>query len=221
MTAEELINQMIPPLKMTDSAQKAIQWMEELRINQLPVVENNLYKGLINEDIIFQHGVEDALIKDLPLMCSNVFAYYHQHFYEILKIANSYNIEVVAILDEADEFLGVATVNDTLVAFADSTALQEPGGIFILLLSPRDYSLTEISRLIESNNAKILSTYVNQNSQDSSKINVTIKVNVTDLSRIMATFERFDYKIIGKFQSEANQDVDKERYEQLMKYLNI
>ncbi|TAF65166.1 MAG: CBS domain-containing protein [Cytophagales bacterium] len=221
MTAEELINQMIPPLKTTDSLEKALKWMEELKISQLPVVENNQYKGLVSEELIFAKTDNQHIVADLPLIAPEVKAYYHQHFYEILKLANSHAVEVVAIMDEANQFLGVVTVNDTLVAFADSTALQEPGGILVLLLDPRDYSLSEISRLIESNNAKILSTYINQNSQDKNKINVTIKTNVLDLSRIIATFERFGYQIIAKFQTNDSVDTDKERLEMLLKYLNI
>ena len=56
MIAEELINQMIPALKPTDTAEKAILWMEELKTNQLPVIENRMFKGLITEDIILERN---------------------------------------------------------------------------------------------------------------------------------------------------------------------
>lgn len=221
MIAEELINHMIPPLKPTDSINKGLNWMEELRVNQLPVVDNGDYVGLIGEDIIYKYNNHDALIKDLQLIGQNVYVSYDQHFYDVLKLADRHGIEVIPVLGEENNFLGVVTMNDTLSAFAKSTAMKEAGGIFVLWMDQRDYSLTEISRLVESNNAKILSTYIAEDNQDPSKINVTIKVDKTDLTRIVATFERFGYRIVAKFQTAENQEIDKERLDILFKYLDI
>jgi predicted transcriptional regulator len=221
MIAEELINHMIPPLKPTDSINKGLTWMEELRVNQLPVVDNGEYIGLIGEDIIYKYNNQNALIKDLQLFGQDIFVSYYQHFYDVLKIADTYSVEVIPVLGEESNFLGVVTMNDTLSAFAKSTAMKEPGSIFVLWMDQRDYSLTEISRLVESNNAKILSTYIATDNQDPSKINVTIKVDKTDLARIISTFERFSYRIIAKFQATENQEIDKERLDILFRYLDL
>ncbi|NJO00896.1 MAG: hypothetical protein HC880_03685 [Bacteroidia bacterium] len=90
-----------------------------------------------------------------------------------------------------------------------------------MLIDTRDYSLTEISRLVESNNAKILSTHISRDKEDYTKLRVTLKINKIDLNRIVATFERFNYRIIAKFQSADNVEMDKERIDLLFKYLNI
>lgn len=195
--------------------------MEELRVNQLPVVDNGEYIGLIGEDIIYKYNNQNALIKDLQLFGQDIFVSYYQHFYDVLKIADTYSVEVIPVLGEESNFLGVVTMNDTLSAFAKSTAMKEPGSIFVLWMDQRDYSLTEISRLVESNNAKILSTYIATDNQDPSKINVTIKVDKTDLARIISTFERFSYRIIAKFQATENQEIDKERLDILFRYLDL
>ncbi|MCU0443707.1 MAG: CBS domain-containing protein [Microscillaceae bacterium] len=221
MIAEDLINPMIPPLKLTDKVQKAIQWMEELRVNQLPVIEHDEYRGLVTEDLIYQFNDEKARIGDLSLTSSEVFVQYNQHFYEILRLANLYSVEVIPVLGEENNFLGVVTLNDTLNALAETSAMQEPGGILILAIDKRDYSLTEISRLVEGNNAKILSTQIADDKHDYNKLHVTIKINTTDLNRIVATFERFNYNIIAKFQSVEPVDIDKERIDLLFKYLSI
>jgi len=222
MIAEELINQMIPALKKTDSLSKAMQWMEELKIHQIPVVEDEQYLGLLSEDLIYHfNNLEEHYVSEIELLSKGIFAFYNQHFYEVLRLANTNKVEMVAILGEGNNFLGVVTVNDTLVAFADSVALQEQGGILVLALNIRDYSLSEISRLVESNNAKILSTYMTANSQNPSQIQVTLKINRPDLSRVIATFERFNYKIIAKFQTSDREDLDRDRLAMLLKYLDI
>ncbi len=221
MLAEELINQMIPPLKLDDRAHKAVQWMEELRVNQLPVIDNQEYIGLVSEDQIYAFNDENALISDLELICKDVYVPSDQHFYDILRIAGNHSIQVIAVLGEELSFLGVVTLNDTLLALAESTAMQESGGILVLLVDNRDYSLSEISRLVEENDAKIMSTHITRDKQDPAKLQVTLKINKTDLNRIVATFERFSYRILARFQSAENLDLDKERLDQLFRYLNV
>jgi hypothetical protein len=178
------------------------------------------YVGLISEDLIFKYNDLSILIKEIALKAEDVYVLHFQHFYDILKVALDNNLQVVAVLDENRKYMGVITVDSTIAAFAQS-AVQEPGGIIVLSLNERDYSLTEISRLVESNDAKILSSYVCPDRSDPLKIKVTIKLNRKDISRVVATFERFDYHIIAKFQNAPDQDEDKERLDLLLKYLNM
>ena len=88
-------------------------------------------------------------------------------------------------------------------------------------MDARDYSLSEISRLIEGEGAKILGSTIRDDGTDPQKLKLTIKINQTDLSRIVATLERFDYKIIARFQEPKVIDADKERLDILLRYLNI
>jgi acetoin utilization protein AcuB len=222
MIAGELINQMIPPLKFTDTVQKALQWMEELHVNQLPVINKSQYKGLLTEENIYEHSFHhNALIEEIELIYANTYVFEYQHFYDILKIANRYHLYLVAVLDKNEHFLGAVTLNDTLLALAESSFMQEAGSILVFSMDKRDYTLSEISRLVESENAKILSTYVSDDKTNPYKINVTIKVNISNLNRLIATFERFNYNIISKFQDGSNEDFEQERLDNLLKFLNI
>jgi predicted transcriptional regulator len=212
---------MIPPLKIGDTAQKALQWMDEFRVNQLPVVNKNLYCGMVSEDLIYKHNNAEATLGELDLLCTDVFVHYNQHFYDILRLSNLYNIQAIAVLDDEQHFLGVVTVQDVINAFASSVSMQEQGGILVFLIDKRDYSLTEISRLVESNNAKILSTYITDDKHDMNKLRITIKINTPDMNRIVATFERYNYRIVAQFQSNQYQEVERDRLDMFFKYLNI
>ena len=221
MIAQELINHMIPPLKPNDLADKAVAWMEELRCNQLPVVENSKFLGLISEEIILDKNNIDKPISAFELEGAECFVNVHQHFYDVVKLASDYEVQLVGVLDDEKEYLGVITVQDTITSFAQTAAVQAPGAIIVLSMDARDYSLSEISRLIESENAKILGSTIRDDSLDISKIKLTLKINKTDLSHIVATLERFDYKIIARFQEPKVFDDSQERIDILMKYLNI
>jgi predicted transcriptional regulator len=221
MIAEELINQMIPPLKIYDTVEKAVRWMEEFRVNQLPVVKNRKYMGMITDEEIIEKNLYGVTLDTLKLGYTDVYVMHFQHFYTVMEVAIRNKVQVVPVLDEHQDFFGMITINDTIAAFGQMSALQGQGGILVLSMNERDYSLSEISRHVEENNAKVLSAYVSPDEMDDYKIKVTLRINRTDLNRIIATFERFDYRIVAQFQDAAEIKDDQDRLDLLMKYLNI
>lgn len=221
MIAFELINPIIPTLEQDDTAQKALDWMEELRIHELPVLTDGVYAGLVRNDHLLEDSEPDMPVKNLPLVDPKCFVYENQHLYDIIKVATDFSIHSVPVLDTEGNYKGVITLEDTITAFAQTAAVQSPGAILILSIKQIDYSLAEISRLIESDNGKILSSAVSNDNQDPGKIKLTLKINKTDLSRIIATLERFGYKIVATFQETEHISNDKERLDILLKYLDI
>ncbi|MCK5280906.1 MAG: CBS domain-containing protein [Cyclobacteriaceae bacterium] len=221
MIAEELINQMIPALKLTDTAEKAIIWMEELKTNQLPVIDNRMFKGLISEDIILENNDLDRKIGDFKLISEHCYVNEDQHLFDIIRLTQECDSELVAILNSEGEFMGVSRHEDTIKAFSNTLAVQGQGGILVLELRFIDYSMAEISRLIESDDAKILGSYLSQDHKDPNFVFLTLKINKEDLTTVAATLERFDYKIIAKFHESNNIDTERERLDNLLNFLNI
>ncbi len=221
MIAEDLINHMIPPLKATDDAHKAIVWMEEFRCRQMPVVENGRLLGFISEEIILEANDVEMRLKDFELIGKNCFVHSSYHFYDILKVAADNNLQMVAVLTDDHIYNGVITMQDTLASFAQTAAVQTPGGILVLSMNHNDYSLAEVSRLIEENRARVLSSLVKEDPTDPGKIRVTLKLDELDLTRIVATLERFNYKVIGRYQETQTLGSEKDRIDMLLRYLDI
>lgn len=221
MIAAELINYMIPPLKVTDDAHKAVVWIEEFRCNHLPVVENGKLLGFISEEIILESNEIDKRLGDFRLEGEDCFVSLDSHFYDILKVAGDNKLGIVAVLDEDQHYAGVITVQDVMTSFAQSAAVQMPGSILVLSMDLIDYSLAEICRYIEENNAKVLSSTLVEDPMDKGKIKLTLKINQDDLSRIVATLERFGYRVIARYRETRREDEGKERIDLLMRYLNI
>jgi acetoin utilization protein AcuB len=219
--AEDLINQMIPPLKASDDAHKAIVWMEEFRCVHMPVVENGKLLGFISEEIILETNDIEKKLGDFELVGKSCYVHMSSHFYDILKVAADNKLQMVCVLDEQDIYAGVITVQDTLTSFAQTAAVQMSGAILVLSMNHNDYSLAEISRLIEENRARILSSIVKEDPLDPGKIRLTLKLNELELSRIVATLERFNYKVIGRYQETKALGTEKERIDMLLRYLDI
>jgi hypothetical protein len=221
MIAEELINQMIPALKLDDTAEKAIVWMEELKTDLLPVVENRRFKGLISEDLILEGNNLDRKISEFKLISEQCYVTEDQHLFDIIRIAHDCDSELVAILDLKEQFLGVSRHEDTMKAFSNTLTVQGQGGIIVLEMRFIDYSMAEISRLVEADDAKILGSFLSATPRDPSFVYLTLKLNKQDLTTVIATLERFDYKIVAKFHESNNTDTEKERLDNLLNYLKI
>ncbi|GAB2789437.1 putative transcriptional regulator [Hymenobacter luteus] len=220
--AEDLLNQMIPPLKVTDSMEKAARWLEEFHVSQLPVLDQRSYRGLITEADLLDQDASTRLLGEVTLNYGNVHVQRDQHFYNIIELAVQNKVQLVPVLDDQREYLGVVTVSDTLAAFGKVPVASSQQGIIVLAMEERDYSLTQISRYVEENNAKVISAHVAQDEHDPYRIRLTLKLNTPNIARIIATLERFNYSITAQFSGteEVSED-EQQRYDALLRYLNI
>ena len=220
MRAKDILSKDVFPLKPSDTGSLALQWMEDFGVTQLPVVDRENFLGLIkNEDI---YGLDDPdqplELYRVPLQRSYVYDYFH--FYEVLKLAATEKLSLVPVLNEQNNYLGCITISKLITTMASFTGFQQPGGILVLEVTSAQYALSEIARLVEANNAKVLSAFISSPA-DSSKLEVTIKVSVMDLSSIIQTLNRYDYVVKASFAEENRYDaLLTERYESLLKYLN-
>ncbi len=220
MLAKDLISDEIPALRTSDTAVEALNWMEVFRISHLPIVNNEEFLGLISEADIFDLNNPSEAIGNHKLSLLRPSVKCDQHIYEIMEVAASLKLTVVPVLDYNNKFLGVIQMTDLLHYFAKLSAIEKPGGIIVLETTQSDYSMTEISQIVESNDAKILSMYVNT-LEDSTKLEVTLKLNITDLTSIIQTFNRYEYNIKASFMEYDEQDdLYNERYDQFMRYLS-
>lgn len=220
MVARDLISDAIPPLNLRDTGSKALKWMDEFRVNHLPVVEKKEYLGLISEDDIFNLNKPEEPMSSHQLAVARPFVYEEQHIYEAIKLTSKLNLTNLPVLNAQKEYVGCLTPADLVRGLASIAAIEGAGGIVVLELNVRDYSLNEISRIVESNDARILSLYISSK-PESNKLELTMKIDKMDLTRILASFYRFNYVVKATFhESEFIEDV-KARYDSLMNYLNI
>lgn len=221
MTTAEIINHEFPILKLSDSVGKALNWMEENRIGQLVIVDDGKYAGIISEDILMDYD-EKMLLADVMLQFSEIFLYDYQHIYEALGIISKYHSEVIAVIDEEQNFVGIITAKDLYSKFAELLGSQEPGAVLVVSIKNRDYSLAEISRLVESDNAKILSSYYSGNTYlNNDSASLTLKINRETVNSVIATLERFGYTVEASYAHEPIESIEQERYNMLMKYLSV
>lgn len=221
MIAAELLVDEIPVVKTSDTGNQALNWMEINRVSHLPIVNNTQFLGLVSDKDIYDNNCEDDPLGNHNLSLVNPFVFEYQHIFEVIDIFAKSNLSVIPVLDKNKNYLGTITLSRLLLSFSKMISVDKAGSIIIFDMTIHDYSAAEIAQIVESNNAKILSLFVIQ-IENSTQINVTIKIDETDITPIIRTFERYDYDIKASYLYE---DVIKSfyesRYEAFIKYLNI
>lgn|SRR5690554_3403423 len=220
MYARDLITEEIPPLRHTDTGETALQWMEEFKVSHLPVLKGKNFVGVVSEsDILDRIDVKetlDKLFEHLP----RPYVLSGAHVYEVLYTIAKQNLTIVPVLDDKENYLGCTSIFHLMQLIANTGSITEQGGIIVLEINNRDYSLAQIAQIVESNDARILSSFITS-APDSTKVDVTIKINQIELDRIIRTFERYGYTISATFQKSLFEDDDQLRYEALMNYLKL
>ena len=221
MLAKELISEVISELKTSDSGQTALNWMEVFRISHLPIVNNLEFLGLISDTDIYDLNDPEQPIGNHKLSLIKPFVRLDQHIFDVISLAARLKLSVVPVLDDHNHYKGVIMVSDLIAELAKMTSLNEPGGLIELDILQNDYSLSQIAQIIESNDAKILNLYISSH-PDSTRMEVTIKLNTNNLMPIIRTFERFEYEVTAWHGEEDDMDsFYSDRFDSFMRYLDI
>lgn len=217
----EITNCISNDFKAIDSQETiaAVQvFFNDLTFSHFPVVEKEIYIGSIaSEDI--ETFDDHKKITDYKYSLDWFFARNTMIWLEVLEIFAKNNTNLVPILDENSKYIGYYEMVDVMRIFNETPFLEEPGGIIIVQKRTLDYSIGEITQIIEDNNGKILGLFVSDS--DSENTQVTIKINLGVMNEIIQSFRRYNYEIISKHSDDNYINTLKERSDYLDKYLNI
>lgn len=221
MVAKDLISEVIPSLKTSDSGQTALNWMEIFRISHLPIVNNQDFLGLISDADIYDMNQPEEPIGNHSLTLLKPYVTTEQHLFEVIGLASRLKLTVVPVLDEKQHYKGVVTTTDLIRYLAGISSMDQQGAIIVLEILERDYSLSQIAQIVEGNNVKVLSMYITS-PPDSTRLEVTLKLNSNEIASVIRTFERYSYEVKTWVTTDDSMDrFYSERFDLLMKYLNI
>ncbi|MFD2286480.1 CBS domain-containing protein [Pedobacter petrophilus] len=221
MFAEEIISNEIPTLKADDSVQKALDRLSDFKLKHLPIVNEGVLVGLVSEDDLLNVHDHDTLLSDnTSVHLLSVFVPNDAHTYDVIRLLSQLHLTAIPVVDQQKNYLGLISINEMVDAVAEQYAVQEPGGIIVLEIGNRDNSLAHIAQIVEADNTQILSSYVNS-FKDSTRLEVTLKVNKTEITSLIASFERYDYQVKEVYNNTQVDDGSQERYDSFMNYLNV
>jgi CBS domain-containing protein len=220
MLVRDIPSSSLPCLQAGDTIADALQLMQDHHCEQLPVVESGAYAGLLSEEELLEHPQPDETLQSLlPLLSSPSVSGEH-HFLQALTLMTEQQLTVVPVLGEDREIAALLTLPALLQQLARFLGLQEGGALLVLERESNHYSFSEISKLVETNDAQVtqLNTY---NDPQTGIIQITLRVNKPEISDIVATFQRYDYKVCFYAGEEQYANQLRSNYDHLMHYLKI
>ncbi len=220
MLAAELNNNIIPQLKLNDTVDKALQLFTDFKVTHLPVVSDDKFLGLVSEDDLLDASNKKLTIELFQDDFIAASINENEHFLQAVNFSNQYQTNVVPVISTDKELMGTISGNALLKALGNFSGSQEIGGIIVLEIQRIQFSISEISRIVESNDATVLHLNTTVNTQ-TGLLTVTIHLNKKDISAVVASFERYEYDVVYFFGEEKFENELNNNYRHLMNYLDI
>ena len=219
MLTSSITNLNTPRLQLQDTVAKAKQLINDFKFTHLPVVAEHVFIGLIGEDDLLDADDKQS-IQSLEEQLLISFIPDDVHFLVALQYCNLHESNIAPVVSRQNEFLGVITAIDLLKIMGNFSGANEIGGLVILEMERVHFSISEISRIVESNDCTILHMNTS-NDPANGLLNVTLHLNRREISPLIATFERYEYVVKYHFGAQMNEEKSAANYLNLMKYLNV
>lgn len=221
MLAENLISDSLTSIKSSEKGKKALNLMDVYRVSHIPVVNNTKYLGLVSDKIIYDLNLLEVPIETQLDKLNTSHAHKDQHIFEVAILMYKLKLSVLPVLDTDHYYLGAITLYDLARRFAKLFSLEEIGGVIILEMDVNNYSLSEISQIVESNDVRILSCFMDRK-HGTNFIDVILKLNKEDLSTVIQSFMRYDYNVKAVYLDQSElKDLYKDRFDLFMRFMNI
>lgn len=220
MLTGDLLSQTLPVLRLHDKVFNALQLMNDSHVAHLPISEDEKYAGLVSEETLLQSPDDTASLRDIKESFPMISVRENDHFLKALQVAVENRLSVVPVVGEDKELLGMVSYRELLKNASEFMNVKEPGGLIVLEMESNNYSFSEISRLVETNDAQItqLNTFTDS---VTGMMQVTIKLNKSEISDIIATFQRYEYNVKYYFGEELYENELRTNYDNLMNYLKL
>lgn len=220
MVIEQLISPIVPVVMPSDTGTRALNLMEEANITQIPLVADDKYLALLQENDLLDWEASDRPLSMADFLTYRPAVVASGHPFEALRVAHTQNLMVLPVVDLENTYMGSITREEMLRYITENSGLDNPGGIIVLEMKAHDYSLAQIARICEQDETTIISTQLITN-PGTGLLELTLKTNRTELTGLASSFERYKYTVKEVYGGQSSQDDTMERYKMLMNYINM
>lgn len=214
----EYVNNDFKPFSNTDTVAEIQDFFADLNYSHFPIMEDGVYIGSISA-VDAETFEAERSVTDYRYALEGFFVRTTMIWLDVLEVFARNNANIVPILDESNKYVGYYEITDIIKFLNETPFLKESGGIIVVEKPVADYSMSQITQIVESNNGKLLGVFVSQ--ADAEKVQITVKTTLGSMNEIIQSFRRYNYEVISEHQEDDYLNTLKERSEYLDKYLNI
>lgn len=205
-------------LQIDETIADAQEFFEEINFSHFPVLDDSIYIGSIAKDDLETFD-SDKKLSDYKYALEGFFARKNMIWLDVLEVFAKNQTNVVPVLDDDNAYLGFYEMEDIVAFLHETPFIKEKGGVIIVQKGILDYSMSQITQIVESNNGKVLGVFISDT--DVATIEITIKISLGNINEIVQSFRRYEYEIVSEHQEDDYLNILKERSEYLEKYLSI
>lgn len=219
MLNQQIISPELKPLHLAQTVEEALEEMENHLLLHLPVVVDGQYKGLLSTDDLLDADPYQSIGElHVPPILASVSA--HDHFFSAVRTMANQNLSALPVVTSNLEYVGTITRQQLFLHVANALGLQSSGALIVLQLEPRQFSISELSKLVETNDATItqLNTAIDE---VSGLLTITLRLNKEEVSGIISTLQRYDYHVEYYSGEERYENELRHNYNHLMNFLTI
>lgn len=221
MYAKDLIIKDFPYLLPSDTGNKALDIMENYLINHLVVVDNEQLDGIVNMDDIYNFDLFETKIENFKHPFINAFVFENMHIFDAIKTMALFDLSVLPVVNFENNYVGTLTRHSIITHLSEMMPIRENGFYLMFTIPIIEYSPTEIVNIIERNEAKLLTLYVNDH-HNSSRLDVYVKIQTTDVGSVLSSFEKYKYEVtVLNLEKNDYDDLLQERFDYLLNYLKF
>ena len=219
MLVKDFITKEPPVLKSFDTGEYALGLMDDFKLKHLPLLSEGVYRCLVSEKDLLTMPDPTVTIGEPVLFAPSVLE--NTHIHEALALITRYQLSMLPVVNAEGEYKGAITRERLIDILSELCSAEAFGSVFVLEVMPQDYSLTDIARIIESNNAHVLNV-LSYTDKDTGRLHLIIKIDLEDVSPVIRSFERFNYTVLYYFMEKGIvDDLLQQRMEELVRYMNI
>ncbi len=217
MNITEYIVNDFNPLTTQSTVKEALKLCKEHTITHIPVADNGFYVGCISQTDVFTIENKEELLKESLDIFDHFQMNNNESLLELLTIFADNDANIIPVVVN-QKYLGYIDLNDVLDVFSQTPFLNSEGFILVIEKNTKDYTMSEVSQIIESNKAIVLGCYESKRTND--KVEITLKISSQEINEIIQTFRRYNYTIITEHKDDIYLEELKNRSDYLQKFLN-
>ena len=209
----------IKPLTLNTEVREAQKAFDQTTYSHLPIVDGDIYYGALDREEIELMQSNDSKLADHRQLFHPFYVIDSMNWFEVLQYFATYNTNLMPAINNEKKYIGYYELDDFLNLFKCTPFLHEEGVILVISKNINDYSFSEISQIVESNNATLFGAFVSKIDEDTAQI--TLKLSLHDINNTLLSFRRYNYEIINEFEKDKYLDELNRRSGYLQRYLNI
>jgi|SRR5690606_12126959 len=218
MLVNDYISKDFIPPKLNQTVAHGIELVNKFSLSHIPVFEGLNFIGNISREDL-EETDPDLKLAEIKDFTDSFYITENSSLLDAVQKFHNFDTNILPVINEEKQYQGLLMMDDVISGLSTMPFILEPGAILVIEVSQKQFSISEIAKIAESNNARIIGLFVTGYFDD--KVQIALKLISENLASVGETFERFGYTVVFKFFNDEKEDLYKDRFEQLMKYLDI